>query len=527
MSDDPREKQVKLNERLHAAVVSGDLAAAEAAFEEGAEESQYKYSRTNWTKNEALSSNNVEMCRLLKKQGVKFDVLDDLYTQAKNGNRLVCQFLLEECSMWEMEKKKNTAPSLGCFIASMGEKWIFEMAMNISPDPYLLLTQLDNNWNSPLETAVKTKNIELCAYLLDKGAEPDVNAFIASTKFGIDIAKLFLNAGLSPDAVNLAGESALQAAVENENLDLARLLLDEGAHVDMSRNGSTALMHSTKNLDVTRLLIERGADVRKKNTEGENILLITIRRSPDNFLGVVNMIGEHPDLFTVKDGKGQNLLHLLSEKTLRLTTEIAISIVGNPLITGLIESPDSRGYTPLMAAAQGVGLGFTVALLDAGAKVDHVSLTGENAFSIAVARGNNQMCRLFLAAGADVNHLDAGGQTSLDKAIRSGKEDLYPLLIAEGGVCKAINLTQLPAHRRNSSVLQDSPLLAAIKTEDVDYLKLHLQRRPDPSPDEVKKALAFVRKSRKGDVCAYFNSWVAQRDIDKVLASAICLKIDK
>lgn len=73
-----------------------------------------------------------------------------------------------------------------------------------------------------------------------------------------------LNQGISPDATDASGRTALAVAAQNGRVEAVRVLLDGGAHIDArSLNGSTALIQAAEagQTETSKLLIERGADV--------------------------------------------------------------------------------------------------------------------------------------------------------------------------------------------------------------------------------------------------------------------------
>ena len=71
-----------------------------------------------------------------------------------------------------------------------------------------------------------------------------------------------------------AGWTSLHSASEYGYLDLARLLIDRGADVNLRRADRLSSLHlslSSGHLDVTRLLIQHGANVDSRNDNGETL----------------------------------------------------------------------------------------------------------------------------------------------------------------------------------------------------------------------------------------------------------------
>jgi hypothetical protein len=111
------------------------------------------------------------------------------------------------------------------------------------------------------------------------------------------------------------------------------------------------------------------------------------------------------------------------------------------------------------------GLGETVlALLEAGAEVDHVNNLGETALYGGACYGHVETMRALLAAGAVVDHVDNLGCTALWGAAYNGKVDAVRALLAAGAeVNHASNngFTALWVAARNGEVEAIRALLLA------------------------------------------------------------------
>lgn len=114
--------------------------------------------------------------------------------------------------------------------------------------------------------------------LLDNGADPnerlDNNVtllIIASARGHIDMMQALIDHGADINAKNKFGFNPVLAAVSQEKADAVRLLVEKGAALDeiLPGTGDTALMDAVNknNADILRLLIDGFADlgVRKSN----------------------------------------------------------------------------------------------------------------------------------------------------------------------------------------------------------------------------------------------------------------------
>ncbi|MDC0762201.1 ankyrin repeat domain-containing protein [Brevibacillus sp. AG] len=138
---------------------------------------------------------------------------------------------------------------------------------------------------------------------------PQFNALFfidAASENEIDILKLFLKAGMDPDAYVEVKEgsksTALDLAVSNGHLDAARLLLENGANPNLLieiKGGfkSTVLQTAVSNgrLDLARLLLENGAN---PNLLYDQFTIITLAVAKNNYDMVNELLkyGAEPDL---------------------------------------------------------------------------------------------------------------------------------------------------------------------------------------------------------------------------------------
>lgn len=95
---------------------------------------------------------------------------------------------------------------------------------------------IKTNFGSPLYVAIKKRNLEMARLLLENGAKPS---------------------------------DTLTYAVRDGNLEMARLLLDKGANTKGTSFMAPPLVAAAEigNLELVRLLVERGADINERDEE--------------------------------------------------------------------------------------------------------------------------------------------------------------------------------------------------------------------------------------------------------------------
>jgi ankyrin repeat protein len=120
--------------------------------------------------------------------------------------------------------------------------------------------------------------------LARRGLEISETAFLEQVKTGdLETVKLYLSAGMSPDAAD-RGYTALLEAARRGHEEIALELLEAGAQVDArDPYGVTALMFSfiTGSGDAATALMEKGTDVNALDVDGRTALIEALTTEND------------------------------------------------------------------------------------------------------------------------------------------------------------------------------------------------------------------------------------------------------
>lgn len=203
-----------------------------------------------------------------------------------------------------------------------------------------------------------------------------------------DIARRLLQLGAKVNLQSDAGETALMFAINNGNIDMVKLLLHYGADLELQDNkGNTALIRTTyiDKLEIAQLLIEHGADINAQNHEGETPLI----------MGAIY--------------KAHKIMTFLIERGADLNIA-------------------STWGTALFFAAQNNNLPLMSILLDHGAQIDCLSKKGVTALMHAAYSGSLQAVHFLLDNGANKNIRFAGDCTALMIAEDKEYEEIAELL---------------------------------------------------------------------------------------------------
>jgi hypothetical protein len=203
-----------------------------------------------------------------------------------------------------------------------------------------------------------------------------------------------------------------------------------------------------------------------------------------------------------------------------------------------VDTPDRRGYTPLMWAAALGSIELTAFLLERGAQVNWRAADGTTALYLAVANGAADVVKLLLARGADPAVV-RNGSTPRQAALARGDADLAALL-EQAEVVAARNPAALPAAGRASRSLEQGiagrlaflqDILGTLPTQSGEAAAAH--RRAATALSELQK---LAEKWPAGTPADYHENLVgatraladaiARQDPDRLRGALVALAED-
>ena len=283
-------------------------------------------------------------------------------------------------------------------------------------------------------------------------------SLIELTEGGDHVAiKTLLGTGVNANIVDEDGKSCLHLAAISGFADIAALLIEHGALIEMkSKEGRTPLYEAAVNKrhETIKLLLGKGADTRttgvnnnyplheaahKGSVECINLLL----EKDDSLINVPSSIGLTPLMLSTYTVSPRASLSLLNRGAgtdavddLGMTALAIAASKGNLLTVKILlrsdpaqlDRKDNDGYTPLMHAIMKQRVDVTNFLInkkaDVNAKIDNRSLPSEAAYY-----GSIDLLEILLKLGLDVNAQDSYGYTALHWAARLGRwQNVHRLL---------------------------------------------------------------------------------------------------
>ena len=298
-------------------------------------------------------------------------------------------------------------------------------------------------WDSALALSARSGDIETFQYVLQQGADPFVDQRILTLVLGDlvyggnpDMLAFFLHEEASqspfrqamltrvlservePNDLNLNGNTALMSACFFNELEMAALLMERGADVNLKNNaGKTALFEAAEHsLELVKRLVARGADIHVKDESGYTALTNAVRR---NQLGVVKFMVSQGASLQDLQGPGLNLLWVATGHG---ATDVVSYLIAQGLDPNL---PNEYGETLLMRSFL---LNFHFVNLNSGI-LDEAEYTERQTI---VLQSVLEIAQLLIAKGADVNAKTQDGRTVLMAAVEGGSLEGVRLLIDNG-----------------------------------------------------------------------------------------------
>jgi ankyrin repeat protein len=349
---------------------------------------------------------------------------------------------------------------------------------------------------SDVADAVMSRDAAAVSALIGSGADVNSPQLDGTTALhwavnqdNLEIARLLIEAGADPSAANRTGTTPMRLATINGSASMIGLLLDAGVdpNAPLAEYGDTALMMAARTglPEPIRLLLDRGAAINTAESWGGTTALIWA-------------IAEHHSeaaALLIDSGADVNLVTKAVWARGRGAEGTAPEDLDSD--AGPI-SYANGGLTPLHFAAREGQIESAKLLLAAGAQLDAIAADGKTSLNLAIYNGHYELAEHFVETGANVNLADAAGFPPLFWAVdRRNMEwnpgfpwvqtaDPMPLIrkLLEAGDEPDPYVDATPVSRRNFGgsprIKFATPLMRAAYSGDIDLVRLLVEYGADP-----------------------------------------------
>ena len=267
--------------------------------------------------------------------------MDMLYYAVRNNNPEMTKILIDK----GLDKNRDYGYEYSYYLTDIAID-------NNNLDVLKLLVKRGDSKETLIPKAVEQNNIEMVKYLLSIGQ--DIDAQIFYDGFWVN--------------------SPLKVAAENEYIEMAKFLIDEGANLN---SADDYMLYAYNNYDITKLLVDNDIFNLNTNTTKEEAIKL------------------------VKDGKYYEIEKLL-------LSEDSNNIDGYDELMNAISKGDMKALEKLVKDDT-----------DLNKQYDKITPLG-----LAAARNDKEMVKFLVEKGADINLEDGYGYTPLIKAMKYRNIDL-------------------------------------------------------------------------------------------------------
>ncbi len=233
------------------------------------------------------------------------------------------------------------------------------------------------------------------------------------------VARLLLSRNADPNLRSRGGFTALNTAASEGYEQTAHLLIESGAHVEITDAVQLGDVQGTQRL------LDMGAEVNVRDAFGGDTLLhLAAEKGSADVVDLLVKRGAEVDAL---NDYGRTALYSGVEHQ---QTDVVANLLNHNANVNLAFEDD--GMTPLMKASEHNDAETVQMLIDAGAEINAANNFGYTALMIAAQKNALKAARILLKAGADVHRENIHLGTALGYAVNLGHDELAALLRAHG-----------------------------------------------------------------------------------------------
>ncbi len=295
----------------------------------------------------------------------------------------------------------------------------------------------------------------------------------------VKIIKL-IDRGANKNIKTDTGKTALELAVEKENLKLLELLLARKVDLEIPfQDGNTALMAALKkkNETIASLLVDEGANINMKSSDGHSPLIQSILNSFFNFS--VKLINKGADI--KQKYESSSIIWLVLSDYSKDQSNKLINILVEKGID--LDQESNDGFTELMYAIDQGDDELVQLLLDREADVNYYSENSKSTpLSIAIVHGNLPIMQKLIQHKVDINYEKKNLSSAISLAIEKSNNEILKLLLKNGA--------EIKTKPNGNSYLQDAIMS---DNANVEIIKILVENGADVNEGYDNSFLGFTQ----------------------------------
>ena len=274
------------------------------------------------------------------------------------------------------------------------------------------------------------------------------------------------------DDINKSIDTCLTTAVNLQNFEAVKLLLDKGADINKSTgfyfNNRPPILEAAlgDNVEIARLLLDRGADVNHVDDEGKTPLYM------------LAYYGGSVEVAKLLIDRGANVNHVYNDfaSVLLVAIERGLNEIVKLLLANGADIEQARKFSMNNRSLLQIAINLDNAEMFKLLLGKESDITLKKALFKTIEQSRYKMVEILINKGVNINDYDDDGLKPLYYAVKFNDLKIAQLLIDNGSEISNI--------REGIETRRQSLLVVAIKYNNLDFAKLSLENGADLNEGE-------------------------------------------